>query len=1388
MKTFIKKAKSNSPSTQRKQFRSSDNLSLNTAISGQALAQNIEKPEKRSIEFSLGDFKIKASSTIGSNKMKRGLTQAIVNASNKSKYFRMMKKDNEDLNRSYTFNRKVQFIIDFIVNILSNVLNLCAVFIYIIQTIIPAYYEYFELVEFILSIYFLAEYIFLFIISSSKKSYIFQSMTVVELITIAPPIITFIGKFDVKLPFLSVLRIFRMLRMLRIYKSIKLIMNVKAQNQEEDEQLIYNPINMQIIHSLIVLACNIFICAGMFLIINDLYEDSFACSTPNVTFIEAFYFIIITSTTIGFGDITPTNAFGRCFTIILLFYMVFVVGNQISKIAELISIWGDGVFIYSQSKHIIVLCDISIDLAMFMAEIRKDHKDVDIIIVTNNQNFNNSQEYPFNKSKTLYSEEITFDVLNRINISGAKVAFLLGGKKVFGNGSSEKLLDLVIMKINKICDSIPIFTQTLFNEKVLTHESTILTLNKNATIKSSGKKISKVVPIMKLKCMMLTKAYYNPGFLTFSQNLLLSNSDTTTEKYWEKSHQSIIKSYLFGSENKIQVEQIPLFYAGTEFFDTVYNIYFRSIKNIFTKIRTVDNIDLEDNLPILLIGVINNNLIETDEDPYIFNPPDLKIKHDMLGMFICNSKPGYLKQFLEGISRLKNEVREDMIKNECSYLRRKAQIYQSPRASTKDLNFKKENELLLKRFDRGERKNTKRVSYGDFQDIRSRFKKSDAEASNSKLKTEKFQLKAFKAGINRMDSNKPYEGINPPSSQGQSAASSTYLVPIKKFESKLVIGILERDIKDKQEEGKDQNISRPRVPRVEFNIPSKLPSRKIKEYERCSSTASMMQINEIKEFDQDVMNSPSQEVPYRSPREKQPAEETANSFAKKAMFSIKKKIKGKTETFDDIAEDTKLNMKLIDKVEGKDRFDVSIEINKQCLNVFLNTYYDFGEPLHDSSMLSESRIIKLDGNPRINITNHFLIIGKQEGLARIIKLVLNTYNCIQICIFLSPEDSDITAIKLLNAFPQILIFIGDYQNPFHLLCLNLNEATMVLFLTEKVDENTKEDFTKILSFKAVDYFFDSPFILELWNRKSVKWIGYQPLDRNANVITNEFLHPLYMAGKLIYVDLFDKLPAIYYSYEKEYEAWIRLMCLGYTSTNNSFGFQSRINAYKKAAFPAIVSFDLPDYYENKVYHTLVADLLALDLPAIPLGIFVEEPLLYMTMKNEGGVSVDNNKEVGVFASSKNKLRGNNKLSSLQQKFFKSQKLLEKISNTKKVVMDVIDIERTYFPLFITNPPPEFKLIGKIKVQVLCTFKMNTQDPNFEKKLEEIRSKRFSKNILPIVNAMTPQNLKKDHDEKGKRRFNIMKGEDKMDLLISLLKKSTHSQYQKAYEQLEEEFN
>ena len=90
-----------------------------------------------------------------------------------------------------------------------------------------------------------------------------------------------------------------------------------SDSEEEYTSNLFNPIKVQIITVSVILICNFFIGSGLVLGLQDIIPNAF--NKQDMNFFDALYFMIITSTTIGYGEIIPTHTASRMLTILGIF-------------------------------------------------------------------------------------------------------------------------------------------------------------------------------------------------------------------------------------------------------------------------------------------------------------------------------------------------------------------------------------------------------------------------------------------------------------------------------------------------------------------------------------------------------------------------------------------------------------------------------------------------------------------------------------------------------------------------------------------------------------------------------------------------------------------------------------------------------------------------------------------------------------------------------------------------------------------------------------------------------------------------------------------------------------------------------------------------------------
>ncbi|GAB4529947.1 MAG: ion transporter [Pleurocapsa sp.] len=165
-------------------------------------------------------------------------------------------------------------------------------------------------VDWFILIIFTIEYFLRFWVAQNKKKFFFKFFSLIDLVAILPLLLGFI---DTK--FLRIFRWFRILRIVRFWKFETNLFGIKAQ-----DGIVFARI-------FLTLFSLIFVYAGL------IYQVEHQVNGAGLqNFFDAFYFVVVTMTTVGYGDVTPLSEAGRAMTVLMIFTGVLFIPWQLSEL------------------------------------------------------------------------------------------------------------------------------------------------------------------------------------------------------------------------------------------------------------------------------------------------------------------------------------------------------------------------------------------------------------------------------------------------------------------------------------------------------------------------------------------------------------------------------------------------------------------------------------------------------------------------------------------------------------------------------------------------------------------------------------------------------------------------------------------------------------------------------------------------------------------------------------------------------------------------------------------------------------------------------------------------------------------------------------------------
>ena len=179
--------------------------------------------------------------------------------------------------------------------------------------------------------------------------------------TVVPEFITLvIGSENMKsVGFLRILRVFKIMRIVKFRRTLKKV-HLGRRNGELELQIdSLSRFSRQVIMLVVSLFMTLFIAAGVVIFVQDTIDD---CMSEEMKFADSLYFVVVTVSTIGYGDILPIRSYSRIFVAWMLAVIFTIFGNQINKIIAVMRESDMYDVKYYLKQHIVIFNNKSISL------------------------------------------------------------------------------------------------------------------------------------------------------------------------------------------------------------------------------------------------------------------------------------------------------------------------------------------------------------------------------------------------------------------------------------------------------------------------------------------------------------------------------------------------------------------------------------------------------------------------------------------------------------------------------------------------------------------------------------------------------------------------------------------------------------------------------------------------------------------------------------------------------------------------------------------------------------------------------------------------------------------------------------------------------------------
>jgi hypothetical protein len=410
-------------------------------------------------------------------------------------------------------------------------------------------------IDFNVNVLFTFEYLLRLYAAYDRVDYLRNFLRMVEFLVLLPSWMDFAGRVNgATLPTTTLTQSIHGLRPLRILRSYRFL------------DFTTSSLQRQIVAAMLTVVCITVSTAGILQVVehcsaHKCFDSPRTCGCQNLTMLDFIYFVVVSISTLGYGDITPESPVGKFLIAFIILLTFLLVPIQVNRIGAIVSSHTDYSSSYTEFKHhphVVITGHIEAEtLSAFVREFfhASNLNWNEKIVILNTRPPTVEIKKLINlvdgKIKYLVGSPMLDEDLERAVIHRASACFVLVNRNARRAQYADQCTALITIALRRGNPTCPIYAQVINAQ----NSSTILKMGASDVI---------VEGLMKSSILGRSCEVY--GLPTLLSNLL-SQSHPDMDKH----HSSIQwqKPYLHGYLHNIYMVDIPRTFSGYTFGDLI---------------------------------------------------------------------------------------------------------------------------------------------------------------------------------------------------------------------------------------------------------------------------------------------------------------------------------------------------------------------------------------------------------------------------------------------------------------------------------------------------------------------------------------------------------------------------------------------------------------------------------------------------------------------------------------------------------------------------------------------------------------------------------------------------------------------------------------------------